>query len=47
MNLSQRLDEYLQRHSRIFLLVVIILAITAVIVLLGGFRDVGLVYKAF
>jgi len=47
MNLTQRLDEYLQRHPRIFLLVIVVLAVTAVIVLLGGFRDVGLVYKAF
>ena len=47
MNIEQRFDAYLRRHPRIFLILVILLTVVAGMVLLGGLRDVGLVYKAF
>lgn len=47
MNLDTRLDNYLRRHPRLFLLIVIALTVLAGIVLLGTEHDVGLVYKAF
>jgi hypothetical protein len=47
MNLSEKLDACLRKHPRIFLMLVIILTAFAGMVLLGGLRDVGLIYKAF
>jgi hypothetical protein len=47
MNIDKSVDSFLRRHPRIFLLLVVLLTAIAGAVLLGGLRDVGLVYKAF
>jgi hypothetical protein len=47
MNIDKSVDSFLRRHPRVFLLLVILLAIFAGAVLMGGLQDVGLVYKAF
>ena len=47
MDFPNAVDTFLRRHPRIFLILVILLTAMAGIVMLGGLRDVGLVYKAF
>jgi hypothetical protein len=47
MTISQRLDEFLRLHPKLFLLGIGILFIAVSIVLLGGLEDVQVVYKAF
>ncbi len=47
MNSESAIDKFFRHHPRLHVAVVLLLSAIAIIVLLGGYRSVGLVYKAF
>jgi predicted tellurium resistance membrane protein TerC len=48
MDLSEGpIAAFFRRHPRLHLCAVLLLCVVAIVILLGGYRTVGLVYKAF